>query len=139
MAHSLSAKKRVRQNETRRAQNKNRKLQIKDQTKVVNAALSAGDGRSQGQKSDQQCAAELCSCDDEVAETTSPNGRICPQRCRHALRDTGNAAACDDGGRPFHHGWISVITAADRTVPATKAAGIAKASSRLRVEKSSDP
>jgi small subunit ribosomal protein S20 len=43
VAHSLSAKKRIRQNEKRRAANRARKLEIKDQTKVFTAAMQAGD------------------------------------------------------------------------------------------------
>ncbi len=43
MAHSLSAKKRVRQNVKSRARNRARKVLIKDQTKAFLAALEAGD------------------------------------------------------------------------------------------------
>ena len=43
MAHSLSAKKRVRQNEKRRARNRARKTEIKDQVKVFTADLTKGD------------------------------------------------------------------------------------------------
>ncbi len=43
MAHSLSAKKRVRQNVKRRATNRERKSQIKTQIKHFEAALSGGD------------------------------------------------------------------------------------------------
>ena len=43
MAHSLSAKKRVRQNETRRTINRARKSQVKTQTKKFEVALAAGD------------------------------------------------------------------------------------------------
>jgi small subunit ribosomal protein S20 len=43
VAHSLSAKKRIRQNEKRKARNRARKLLIKDQTKVFQAALHGGD------------------------------------------------------------------------------------------------
>ena len=43
MAHSLSAKKRVRQNIKRRARNRARKDLIKDQTKGFLSALAAGD------------------------------------------------------------------------------------------------
>ena len=43
MAHSLSAKKRIRQNEARRARNRARKGLIKDQTKVFTAVLASGD------------------------------------------------------------------------------------------------
>ena len=43
MAHSLSAKKRVRQNEKRRAQNRQRKVLLKDDIKSYTAAITAGD------------------------------------------------------------------------------------------------
>ena len=43
MAHSLSAQKRIRQNEKHKARNKARKLAIKDQAKAFAAALHAGD------------------------------------------------------------------------------------------------
>jgi small subunit ribosomal protein S20 len=43
VAHSLSAKKRVRQNAKRNAINSSRKSQVKTQVKKVQAALTAGD------------------------------------------------------------------------------------------------
>ncbi len=43
MAHSLSAKKRVRQNAKRRVQNRARKSMVKTQMKHFEASLSAGD------------------------------------------------------------------------------------------------
>lgn len=43
VAHSLSAKKRIRQNEKARARNRARKEQIKNQTKAYTAALGSGD------------------------------------------------------------------------------------------------
>jgi small subunit ribosomal protein S20 len=43
VAHSLSAKKRIRQNEKRRARNRARKDVIKNETKAFNAALVKGD------------------------------------------------------------------------------------------------
>ena len=43
MAHSISAKKRVRQNLKARARNRARKDQIKAPVKAFNAALTAGD------------------------------------------------------------------------------------------------
>ena len=43
MAHSLSAKKRVRQNAKKRAINRGRKSQIKTQIKHFDAALASGD------------------------------------------------------------------------------------------------
>ncbi len=43
MAHSLSAKKRVRQNIAARARNRARKAQIRTEVKTFDAALTAGD------------------------------------------------------------------------------------------------
>jgi small subunit ribosomal protein S20 len=43
VAHSLSAKKRIRQNIKRRARNRARKDAIKEQTKAYFAALASGD------------------------------------------------------------------------------------------------
>ena len=43
MAHSLSAKKRVRQNEKRRARNRHRKTLIRDEVKSFTTAVTAGD------------------------------------------------------------------------------------------------
>ena len=43
MAHSLSAKKRIRQNLKRRARNRFRKEAIKEQVRTFTAALAAGD------------------------------------------------------------------------------------------------
>jgi small subunit ribosomal protein S20 len=46
VAHSLSAKKRVRQNAKRRAINRSRRSQVKTQVKHFEAALSSGDVES---------------------------------------------------------------------------------------------
>jgi len=43
VAHSLSAKKRVRQNEKRRARNRARKADIRGEVKTFTAAITAGD------------------------------------------------------------------------------------------------
>ena len=43
MAHSLSAKKRIRQTEKRNARNRTRKEQVKVQVKSFNAAITGGD------------------------------------------------------------------------------------------------
>ena len=43
MAHSLSAKKRIRQNLKRNARNRARKEQLKSQVKAFNTALTTGD------------------------------------------------------------------------------------------------
>jgi small subunit ribosomal protein S20 len=46
VAHSLSAKKRVRQNLKSRARNRARKEVLKDQTKLFLAALAKGDAKA---------------------------------------------------------------------------------------------
>ena len=46
MAHSLSAKKRVRQSAKRKATNRSRKSQIKTQIKRFEAALAGGDAKA---------------------------------------------------------------------------------------------
>lgn len=43
MAHSLSAKKRIRQNAKRRMQNRSKRSTLKSQTRAYNEALTAGD------------------------------------------------------------------------------------------------
>lgn len=43
MAHSLSAKKRIRQNEKRRARNRGRKVQLKAKIREFSETLSTGD------------------------------------------------------------------------------------------------
>src|SRR5438105_11694000 len=48
VAHSLSAKKRIRQNEKHRARNRARKMLIKDLTRSFGAALQAGDAGKAG-------------------------------------------------------------------------------------------
>lgn len=48
MAHSLSAKKRVRQNAKRRTINRARKSQVKSQIKRLETALGAGDVETAG-------------------------------------------------------------------------------------------
>jgi len=50
VAHSLSAKKRVRQNEKRRVINRARKSQIKTQIKHLEATLSSGDLKAAGEQ-----------------------------------------------------------------------------------------
>ena len=50
MAHSLSAKKRVRQSIKRRARNRARKDTIKDEVKTFLSALSTGDFKKAGEE-----------------------------------------------------------------------------------------
>lgn len=53
MAHSLSAKKRVRQNLKERARNRARKEGLKDQTKTLHAAIAKGDITIAGKELDK--------------------------------------------------------------------------------------
>lgn len=48
MAHSLSAKKRIRQNDKKRTTNRARKSQVKTQIKRFEAAMGAGDADTAG-------------------------------------------------------------------------------------------
>ncbi|MHC4482462.1 MAG: 30S ribosomal protein S20 [Planctomycetota bacterium] len=50
MAHSLSAKKRVRQNEKRKGINRARKSRVKTQVKHFEAALASGDVEAAGEQ-----------------------------------------------------------------------------------------
>ncbi|UCG49586.1 MAG: 30S ribosomal protein S20 [Phycisphaerales bacterium] len=50
MAHSLSAKKRIRQNAKRRTTNRARKSQIKSQIKRFEAAVEGGDAAAGGEQ-----------------------------------------------------------------------------------------
>ena len=49
MAHSLSAKKRIRQNEKRNARNRHRKLLLKQDVKGLTTAITAGDAKKAGE------------------------------------------------------------------------------------------
>lgn len=49
MAHSLSAQKRVRQNEKRNARNRHRKLTLKNEVKAFGAAVASGDAAKAGE------------------------------------------------------------------------------------------
>ena len=66
MAHSLSAKKRVRQNEKRRAINRARKSSIKTQIKHFETALASGDVKAAAEQF-RLTAKRL----DKVASTTT--------------------------------------------------------------------
>ncbi|MHC4722401.1 MAG: 30S ribosomal protein S20 [Planctomycetota bacterium] len=66
MAHSLSAKKRIKQNEKSRVRNRARKSMVKTQIKHFEGALSAGDS----EKADEQFKL-LVKRIDEVASTST--------------------------------------------------------------------
>ena len=66
MAHSLSAKKRIRQDETRRSRNRARKNTMRDLSKAFDEAIVKGD-----QKEAQAAFRKLTSCLDEVASSST--------------------------------------------------------------------
>ncbi len=75
MAHSLSAKKRTRQSEKRRAINRARKSQIKTQIKRFEAALSSGDLETAGEQY-RLVAQKL----DKVASTSTMHKRTAARK-----------------------------------------------------------
>ena len=92
MAHSISAKKRVRQNEKRRARNRWRKDQLKDQVKSFGTAMTAGD---------------FTKAEEELRKTTQQLDRIATKgtihkntaaRKRSRLTKRLNAARAAKGG-----------------------------------------
>ena len=66
MAHSLSAKKRIRQNEKRRVTNRGRKSMVRTQIKHFQTALAAGDAENA-----QQQYHKLVKKLDKVASTST--------------------------------------------------------------------
>ena len=92
MAHSISAKNRVRQNEKRRARNRWRKEQLKDQVKSFSTAITAGD---------------FTKAEEELRKTTQKLDRIATKgtihkntaaRKRSRLTKRLNAARAAKGG-----------------------------------------
>ena len=67
----------------------------------------------------------------EATKAARQHGRMGAKNPGQPLGQSGDAAAGDHSRGPFTIGGASIMTAADTIVPATKAAGIAKASSRL--------
>jgi len=66
VAHSLSAKKRIRQNETRRSRNRGRKNEMRDLTKAFDEAILKAD-----QDQAQQAFTKLTSHLDRIALTST--------------------------------------------------------------------
>lgn len=93
MAHSLSANKRIRQNEKRRARNRARKDVIKQETKAFTSAISAGDVDSAAKTLN-----ELVSTLDRVKHksTVHPNTAA---RKRSRLTKKLNALKTKDGSK----------------------------------------
>lgn len=82
MAHSLSAKKRVRQNAKRRAINRARKSQIKTQIKHFESALSSGDVEA----ASEQYRLVACKLDKTAASSTMHKKTAARKKSRLAKR-----------------------------------------------------
>lgn len=82
MAHSLSAKKRVRQNIKRRARNRSRKILIKDEVKGFNTAIAAGDAA----KAEQELNKVVQRLDRTAAKHTIHKNTAARKRSRLAKR-----------------------------------------------------
>jgi len=75
VAHSLSAKKRVRQNETRRVINRARKSRVKTQIKQFETALASGDAKAAAEQ--LRLAAKLL---DRVSSTSTMHKRTAARK-----------------------------------------------------------
>lgn len=82
MAHSLSAKKRIRQSIKRRARNRARKETIKEQTKVYLAALAGNDLA----KAEQELRKTVSRLDKVAAKHTIHKNTAARKRSRLTLR-----------------------------------------------------
>ena len=82
MAHSLSAKKRVRQNAKRRAINRARKTTVKANLKGINAAITAGDKKT----ATEQFKAVIKNLDKTAARKTIHKNRAARLKSRLAKK-----------------------------------------------------
>jgi small subunit ribosomal protein S20 len=82
MAHSLSAKKRVRQNAKRRLINRARKTGVKADLKGINAAITAGDKKS----ATEQFKAVIKNLDTTAARKTIHKNRAARLKSRLAKK-----------------------------------------------------
>ena len=92
MAHSLSAKKRVRQNAKRRTINRARKSQVKTQIKRLEAALEQGDVATAGEQF-QQVTQKL----DKVASTSTMHKKTASRK-KSRLAKKLNALKAKEAG-----------------------------------------
>lgn len=92
MAHSLSAKKRVRQNEKRRTINRARKSQVKTQIKRFEAALNQGDAAAASEQF-RLVAKKL----DKVASTSTVHKRTAARK-KSRLAKRLNSLKAKQGG-----------------------------------------
>ncbi len=89
MAHSLSAKKRVRQNLKHRARNRARKETVKDQVKVYMAALAGNDMK----KAEAELRKTVSRLDKVAAKNTIHKNTASRRRSRLTLRLNAARAA----------------------------------------------
>ena len=89
MAHSLSAKKRVRQTLKRRARNRARKEQLKEQVKNFGAALASGDWK----KAEEELRKTTQRLDKVAAKHTIHKNTAARKRSRLAKRLNAAKAA----------------------------------------------
>jgi small subunit ribosomal protein S20 len=82
MAHSLSAKKRVRQNAKRRLINRSRKTGVKANLKGINEAITAGDKKS----ATEQFKAVIKNLDKTAARKTIHKNRAARLKSRLAKK-----------------------------------------------------
>ena len=82
MAHSLSAKKRVRQNEKRRARNRARKADLRGEIKTFTAAITAGDVA----KAEQELRTVVVKLDRTAAKHTIHKNAAARKRSRLTKR-----------------------------------------------------
>ena len=82
MAHSLSAKKRVRQNDKRRARNRARKADLRGEIKTFTAAIAAGDVA----KAEQELRAVVVKLDRTAAKHTIHKNAAARKRSRLTKR-----------------------------------------------------
>jgi small subunit ribosomal protein S20 len=94
VAHSLSAKKRIRQNLKRRARNRHRKDLVKEQVKAYQAALTSGDVEKAEQEL-RKTASRLAkvAAKGTIHKNTAARKRSRLARKLNALRAAGPKAA----------------------------------------------
>ena len=99
MAHSLSAKKRIRQNVKRQARNKWRKGQIREQGKVLTAAMSAGDlNKSAAELNTLVKIMDKVASKNTIHKNAAARKRSRLTRRLNALRAGGKPAGAPSGG-----------------------------------------
>ena len=101
MAHSLSAKKRVRQNAKRRARNRARKSLLKDQTKAFLTAVAAGDaGKAAAELNKVVQRLDRTAAKHTIHKNTAARKRSRLARKLNALRAGAKGTSLVGGAKP---------------------------------------